>query len=102
MNELVSIQGEHVELVHENVEEAQVQVEAGEQQLATALKYKQTMYPLLGGLMGMAVCGLPGMVVGLKAGSLACVSGGIIGFAGGRFLKKANTTIEVPQDAKND
>lgn len=98
---MVVTQAEHVDHVQENVEVAQVQVEEGEQQLATALKYKQTMYPILGGLMGMAVCGPVGLVVGLKAGSLACVSGGIVGFAGGKFLKKSNK-IEVPQDMKTD
>jgi len=38
-----------VEKISENVEEAEIQVEEGTRHLETALKYKKTMYPIVGG-----------------------------------------------------
>lgn len=83
-----------VEAIEQNVEETEVQVEEGQRQLQKALSYKKTMYPILGGLFGAAMLGPVGLVAGIKAGSAATVCGGICGYAGGKFLKKANTPCD--------
>lgn len=80
-----------VDKIEENVEVAAIEVEEGTKHLHTALNYKKTMYPLVGGLVGAAILGPVGLVAGLKAGSAASLAGGICGYAGGKFLKKTNT-----------
>lgn len=91
VNELVVEQAPMVDKIEENVEVASIEVEQGTNHLQTALSYKKTMYPLFGGLVGAAILGPFGLVAGLKAGSAASLCGGICGYAGGKFLKKANT-----------
>lgn len=80
-----------VDKIEENVESAAIDVEEGTKQLHTALSYKKTIYPLVGGLVGAAILGPVGLVAGLKAGSAASLCGGICGYAGGKFLKNANS-----------
>ena len=80
-----------VEVVAANVEETEIHVEEGTRQLQMALNYKKTIYPLLGGVIGACMLGPVGLVAGLKAGGLASVCGGFCGYAGGKFLKKANS-----------
>lgn len=80
-----------VDKIEENVEIASIEVEEGTKHLQTALGYKSTMYPLMGGLVGAVILGPLGFVAGLKAGSAASVCGGICGYAGGKILKKSNT-----------
>lgn len=80
-----------VDAIEQNVEVTEVQVEEGQRQLQKALSYKKTMYPILGGLVGAVCFGPVGLVAGFKAGSAATVCGGICGYAGGKFLKNANT-----------
>lgn len=88
LNDVVVDQGTDVDIVEDNVSEAQVQVEAAEKQLRQALTYKKAMYPLCGALLGFCVAGPVGMVTfGLKAGSLAAVGCGILGATGGVALK---------------
>lgn len=53
-----------VEHVHDNVEEADVQLQEGATQLQKALKYKKAMYPLCGALLGSCVGGPVGMIAG--------------------------------------
>lgn len=81
-------QAEHVDVVEENVEEARVNVDEGEKQLKQALTYKKAMYPLCGAALGFCIAGPVGLVTfGLKAGSLAAVSCGILGATGGAVIK---------------
>lgn len=88
----VHTQGEQIEVVTENVEETQVNVIEGERQLHKALKYKKAMYPVCGALIGTCVGGPIGFIAGLKAGGLAAIGCGILGFTGGTVLKKNEET----------
>ena len=90
-----------VDNIEENVEVAAIEVEEGTNNLQTALSYKKTMYPLVGGLVGAAILGPVGLVAGLKAGSAASLCGGICGYAGGKFLKKANSPSDNPELDEN-
>lgn len=84
----VTEQAEHVDVVEENVEEARIDVIEGEKQLKQALTYKKAMYPLCGAALGFCIAGPVGLVTfGLKAGSLAAVSCGILGATGGAVMK---------------
>lgn len=91
VHELVTEQAPMVEAIAENVEETEIHVEEGTRQLAMALNYKKTIYPLLGGFVGACLLGPVGLVAGLKVGGAASVCGGICGYAGGKFLKKVNS-----------
>lgn len=80
-------QAEMVSAVEENVEVTQVHVEQGETALRKALRYKKAIYPMCGALLGTCIGGPIGMIVGIKAGGLAAIGGGLVGFAGGRYIK---------------
>lgn len=94
VHELVAEQAPMVEAIAENVEVAEIHVEEGTRQLQIALNYKKTIYPILGGFIGACMLGPVGLVAGLKAGGAASVCGGLCGYAGGKFLKKANSPSE--------
>ncbi|XP_036338349.1 syntaxin-17-like [Rhagoletis pomonella] len=87
MHSLVQEQGESVQIIADNAEEALEQVQIGESNLRRALSYKKAMYPVVGALLGTCVGGPIGLVAGLKAGGLAAVGCGILGFTGGSVLK---------------
>lgn len=93
---LVAEQAPMVEAIAENVEVAEIHVEEGTRHLLQALNYKKTIYPILGGFIGACMLGPVGLVAGLKAGGAASVCGGICGYAGGKFLKKANAPSNEP------
>lgn len=57
-------QAESVEVIHGNVEEADMQIENGAAQLKKALKYKKAMYPICGALIGAGMGGPVGMIAG--------------------------------------
>lgn len=57
-------QAEGVTIVHDHVEEAEVQIQAGATQLQMALRYKKAMYPLCGALLGSCVGGPVGLIAG--------------------------------------
>lgn len=80
-------QAEMVTAVEENVEVTQIQVEQGVTALQRALRYKKAIYPMCGALLGSCIGGPIGLVVGLKAGGLAAIGGGLVGFAGGKYIK---------------
>lgn len=80
-------QAEMIDAVEENVEVTQVHVEAGETALRKALRYKKAIYPMCGAILGSCIGGPIGLIVGLKAGGLAAIGGGLVGFAGGKFVK---------------
>ena len=53
-----------------------------------ASKLKVAAYPIIGAAIG-GLCGGPvGLAVGLKAGAAIAVGGGVVGFFGGKYLKK--------------
>ncbi|XP_011183710.2 syntaxin-17 [Zeugodacus cucurbitae] len=87
MHHLVQEQGESVRVIADNAEEALENVQIGENNLRKALTYKKAMYPVVGALIGTCVGGPIGLVAGLKAGGLAAVGCGILGFTGGSVLK---------------
>lgn len=86
-----------VNAVEENVEVTQGYVEEGETALRRALKYKKAIYPMCGALLGSCIGGPIGLIVGLKAGGLAALGGGLVGFAGGKYIKEEGA--EVVDDA---
>lgn len=88
MHKQVCEQSESVQAIADNAEEALENVQAGESNLRKALTYKKAMYPVVGALLGTCVGGPIGLVAGLKAGGLAAVGCGILGFSGGSVLKK--------------
>nr|XP_029725669.1 LOW QUALITY PROTEIN: syntaxin-17-like [Aedes albopictus] len=81
-------QAQMVDAVEENVEVTQGHVEEGETALRKALKYKKAIYPMCGALLGSCIGGPIGLIVGLKAGGLAALGGGLVGFAGGKYIKE--------------
>ncbi|BFF98214.1 syntaxin-17 [Drosophila madeirensis] len=92
MRQLTAVQSVAVQNIADNAEEALENVQAGERSLRSALTYKKAMYPVMGALLGTCVGGPIGMVAGLKAGGLAAVGCGILGFTGGSVLK-ANPNV---------
>ncbi|XP_034104701.1 syntaxin-17 [Drosophila albomicans] len=87
MRQMTHEQAASVQSIADNAEEALENVQEGERQLRTALTYKKAMYPVVGALLGTCVGGPIGMVAGIKAGGLAAVGCGILGFTGGSVLK---------------
>ncbi|XP_034481537.1 syntaxin-17 [Drosophila innubila] len=87
MRELTQEQAVSVQSIADNAEEALENVQVGEGYLRNALTYKKAMYPVVGALLGTCVGGPIGMVAGMKAGGLAAVGCGILGFTGGSVLK---------------
>lgn len=93
LNGAVGDQAQHVDNVEANVEATQVSVDHAEKSLKQALTYKKAMYPLCGAMLGFCIAGPIGMVTfGLKAGSLAAVSCGILGATGGTVIKNREET----------
>ncbi|KAK2187020.1 hypothetical protein NP493_180g02010 [Ridgeia piscesae] len=89
----VTEQQESVDTVEENVSTAEQNVESGVKTLAKASKMKFALFPLTGALLGGAVGGPIGLVAGAKLGGLAALSGGVIGFTGGRFWSRRQEKI---------
>ncbi|XP_037933581.1 syntaxin-17 [Teleopsis dalmanni] len=113
MRELVQVQAESVQVIADNAEEALEQVQAGERDLRRALTYKKAMYPVVGAVLGTFVGGPIGLVAGLKAGGLAAVGCGILGFTGGSVLKsnpsimqgnveEQQVTVEMEMEKKDE
>lgn len=92
MRQLTAEQSVAVEKIADNAEEALENVQQGELNLRRALTYKKAMYPVVGALLGTCVGGPIGLVAGMKAGGLAAVGCGILGFTGGSVLK-ANPNV---------
>ncbi|XP_030375292.1 syntaxin-17 [Scaptodrosophila lebanonensis] len=89
---LVHEQAESVNIVADNAEDALENVQIGESNLRRALTYKKAMYPIVGALLGTCVGGPIGLVAGIKAGGLAAIGCGVLGFTGGSVLK-SNPTV---------
>lgn len=92
----VEAQKEYVEHVAKDVEVAAVNVVQGESNLRQALKYQKTMYPICGALIGTCIGGPVGFFVGLKAGGLAAIGCGLLGFTGGAALKHHEDKEQLP------
>ncbi|XP_058831732.1 syntaxin-17 [Topomyia yanbarensis] len=93
-------QAQFIDAVEENVEVTQVHVEAGETALRKALRYKKAIYPMCGALLGSCIGGPIGLIVGLKAGGLAAIGGGLVGFAGGKFVKNEDELDSIEAEDK--
>ncbi|XP_055913184.1 syntaxin-17 [Eupeodes corollae] len=99
---LVQDQAESVQVIADNAEEALENVQMGEAHLQQALAYKKAMYPVMGALLGTCVGGPIGLLAGIKAGGLAAVGCGILGFTGGQVLNNNNAIAAPPVDEKKD
>ena len=84
-----------------NVEDALECVKEGQQNLAKAAKFKATMYPLTGALIGTCIGGPVGLLAGLKIGGLAALGGTVLGFASGRGLKKWQESVVNSEPVEN-
>ena len=73
------MQGEVVDSIEDNVTSTVESVSKGNKHLEKALRYKATMYPLVGAAIGTLIGGPIGLVIGLKAGGCAAIGGGILG-----------------------
>ncbi|XP_059351620.1 syntaxin-17-like [Daphnia carinata] len=84
----VNTQETTVSNIEENVEAALEDVKEGQQNLAKAARFKTTLYPFTGALIGTCIGGPIGLLAGLKIGGLAALGGTVLGFASGRGLKR--------------
>ncbi|XP_069671492.1 syntaxin-17 [Periplaneta americana] len=95
---MVQEQKEKVDEAETNVEVAAENVAEGEGHLARAAKYKATMYPIAGAVLGGCLGGPVGLLAGMKLGGLAAIGCGVIGFTGGQFLKRKQQAAEGGND----
>lgn len=59
--------------------------------ISQANKLKAVAYPVIGAAVG-GLCGGPvGLAVGLKAGAAVAFGGGVLGFFGGKYMKKRHS-----------
>ncbi|XP_048380129.1 syntaxin-17 isoform X2 [Stegostoma tigrinum] len=95
-SQLLHTQQEKIDSIEDHVSTAAENVEEGTKNLAKAAKYKLAMLPVAGALIGGAMGGPIGLLAGFKiVGVAAAVSGGILGFTGGRLLlKKQQQTLD--------
>lgn len=96
----VEEQKEFVDHIEKDVVETAENVAQGEGHLRQALKYQKTMYPICGALLGTCIGGPVGLFIGMKAGGLAALGCGILGFTGGTALKKHEDKVISP-DSEN-
>ncbi|XP_007895625.2 syntaxin-17 [Callorhinchus milii] len=88
-SQLVHTQQEKIDSIEDHVSTAAENVEEGTRSLAKAAKYKLAMLPVAGALIGGLVGGPVGLLAGFKImGVAAAVSGGVLGFTGGKMLQK--------------
>ncbi|KZC04907.1 PREDICTED: syntaxin-17 [Dufourea novaeangliae] len=93
-NNVVNDQKELVNKVEDNIEETSINVKQGEKFLVKAARYKASMYPLTGAVIGTCVGGPVGLIAGLKVGGLAAIGCGLLGFTGASFLKKKELEMQ--------
>lgn len=96
-NRVLHDQGEHVNRIEDNVEEAQINVTQGTKFLERAAQYKTAAYPLAGALLGSCIGGPVGLIAGLKLGGLTAIGCGLLGFTGGTILKKKTVKPSTPE-----
>lgn len=101
MASLTQQQGEMVDRVEDHVNNAQINVADGERQLAFGARLTGAVAPAAGALIGGLVAGPIGALAGAKAGGLALLGGGLIGYIGGRAVNavrahKGPTSLSEP------
>ncbi|XP_061675197.1 syntaxin-17 isoform X1 [Syngnathoides biaculeatus] len=84
---LVHSQQEKIDSIEDNVNTAAANVVEGSKSLGKAAGYKMAILPLAGALLGGALAGPLGLLIGLKTAGAAAVGGGALGFAGGSLVK---------------
>ncbi|XP_040288562.1 syntaxin-17 [Bufo bufo] len=86
---MVHAQQEKIDSIEDHVNTAAVNVEEGTKNLGKALKYKLSLLPAAGALIGGIVGGPIGLMVGFKAAGIAtAIGGGLLGFTGGKVLQR--------------
>ncbi|XP_050418691.1 syntaxin-17-like [Patella vulgata] len=90
---VVQEQEEKVDTIEDKIETAYTGVQQGTSSLGQAAKYKAAIFPVAGAVIGGVLGGPIGLVAGLKLGGAAAVSGGVVGFFGGRYLKKRQDKV---------
>ncbi|XP_065340364.1 syntaxin-17 [Cloeon dipterum] len=86
-SKMADAQAEPVQLIEQNVEVAAIEVAEGNRILAAAVRTKAVTLPMIGALIGGAVAGPIGVLAGMKVAAIAGLSGGILGFTGGKMLR---------------
>jgi len=72
-------QKEKTDAIEDSVEEALENVKEGASHIARAARYRFSVYPIAGAVIGGCLGGPVGLVAGMKLGGLAAVSCGFIG-----------------------
>jgi syntaxin 17 len=72
-------QKEKTDEIEDNVEEAFENVKEGASHIARAARYKASVYPIAGAVIGGCLGGPIGLIAGVKFGGLAALSCGFIG-----------------------
>ncbi|XP_077431123.1 syntaxin-17 isoform X1 [Vanacampus margaritifer] len=90
---LVHSQQEKIDSIEDNVNTAAANVEEGSKSLGKAVGYKLAILPLAGALLGGALAGPLGLLIGLKTASAAAVGGSALGFAGGSLVKNHRKSL---------
>jgi len=72
-------QKEKTDAVEDSVEEALENVKEGASHVARAARYRFSVYPIAGAVIGGCLGGPVGLIAGMKMGGLAAVSCGFIG-----------------------
>ncbi|KAM4028361.1 syntaxin-17 isoform 2-T2 [Anomaloglossus baeobatrachus] len=91
---LVHTQQEKIDSIEDHVNTAAVNVEEGTKNLGKALKYKLSLLPAAGALIGGIVGGPIGLMAGFKvAGIATAIGGGLLGFTGGKVLQKKKENV---------
>ncbi|EEC13786.1 syntaxin, putative, partial [Ixodes scapularis] len=98
--QLVYEQREQVQSIEAHVTAADENVQQGTKHLIRASQLQRTLLPVTGALLGLALGGPVGMVVGAKMAFGCALGGSILGFTGGRALQrrgrpKDDTVVEV-------
>uniref|UniRef100_H2YG69 t-SNARE coiled-coil homology domain-containing protein n=1 Tax=Ciona savignyi TaxID=51511 RepID=H2YG69_CIOSA len=102
INTMIHHQAETVDTIADHIEDAAGNVEVGKQQLKKASYLKVAMFPIVGAVIGGVVGGPIGFVAGMKVGSvtggvaMAGVTGGVLGYQGGKIMKKKHGNEEIP------
>uniref|UniRef100_T1IPI1 t-SNARE coiled-coil homology domain-containing protein n=1 Tax=Strigamia maritima TaxID=126957 RepID=T1IPI1_STRMM len=81
-----------VDQIQNNLETTEDNVHQGTQHLTKAVGYKTVLYPLTGALIGCCA-GPVGLMIGFKVGIAAAIGGGVLGYAGGKYIKKKTKTF---------
>ncbi|KAF7691895.1 syntaxin-17 [Silurus meridionalis] len=86
---LVHAQQEKIDSIEANVSAAAVNVEEGTRSLGKAARSSLAALPIAGAVVGTVLAGPLGLLAGFKvAGLAAAVGGGVLGFAGGSFIRR--------------